>query len=280
MINSMKDFQSELQEQIAYDLQCQHGNEFEYAWLCHQDKIYFSRFPKQGSGPSSSVVKLVQFLFDEFVDQSFFILRNRIFSTAALTAMCDGMVQLAAKRATGGIEPKNRGQKVPFHFVEIGNSQNHYLKTKHSPELNWKAPDLVEDAIEAYFHLQSLIATIPRGEILHDFNRPIAALICSAEGKLLSWGINNNSKNKTLHAEIWAVQKYFETTGKKLPSGSKIYTSLKPCRMCAGMLVHMAEDPNHLQTTFYQDDPGPLAKNTELEKRRQLLHYLLQDASQ
>lgn len=276
----MKDFQTELQEQIAFDLQRQFGSDFEYAWVTHQGKLYFSRFPRALSGPSSAVVKLVQFLFDDFVDQSFFILRNRIFSTASLSGMCEGVVQLAAKRATGMIVPVNHGQVYEASFVEIGNCDNHYLKTKHNIEISWKAPVSVEDPIEAYHHLQGLIAKIPRGDVLHDFNRQIAALICSKDGQLLSWAVNNNSKNKTLHAEVWAVQKYFDTHQCKLPEGSIIYSSLKPCRMCSAMLLHMAEKPEQVKAIYFQDDPGPLARNTELEKRKQLQHYRLHDAGQ
>lgn len=280
MIGDMKDFQIDHQEQLARKLSRLYGNDFQYAWLKHKEKIYFSRFPRDRGGPSSAVVKLIQFLFDDFVDQSFFILRNRIFTTASLTTMCEGMVQLAAKRATGDINAKDHNQEIQGELFEIGDPNEHYLRTKHWAQIPWTAPQKIEDAIEAYFHLQNLISAIPRGEVLYQFNRPIAALICSQDGELLSWAVNNNSKNKTLHAEVLAVQKYFEAYGRKLPAGAKIYTSLKPCRMCAGMLVHQTENPEALKVIYFQDDPGPMARNTELEKNHQLLHYMLQDASQ
>jgi len=267
--------QEKLAEQVAFDLHRQFGPESQYAWVIHQNRIYFSRCPLKIEGPTSATTKLIQFLFDEFVDQSFFILRNRIYTTEHLTAKSEGMVQLAAKRATGEIQARDHLLEIPKDILEIGPKDIHFLKSKHVMEPKWRAPDWIHDAIEAQYYLQDLITQIPRGEVLHDFNRPIAVLICAPSGKLLSWAINNNSKNKTLHAEISAVLKYFETYGRKLPGHSKIYVSMKPCRMCAGMIVEMAEDPDSIEVVFFQDDPGPLAQNTELEKRKLLQHYQL-----
>lgn len=270
--------QIDLQEQIAFELKAAYGPEHDYAWVTHQEKVYFAKYPRGLEGPCSAVVKLIQHLFDDFVDQSFFILRNRIFCTGRLTLMCEGMVQLAAKRATGGVLPKDNSQPTQMPKIEVGAPEEHVLKTKHAVQVPWKPPYLIGDAIEAHYYLQDLISKIPRGEVLHDYNRPIAAFICSAEGKVLSWAVNNNSKNKTLHAEIAAIQKFHQVFKSKLPAGSVIYTSLKPCRMCAGMIVDMAEDPKDLKVIYFQDDPGPLAQNTELEKRKLLKHYLLHDA--
>lgn len=267
--------QDKIQEQIAFDLQRRYGAGAHYAWVTHQEHLYFSRCPKDIPGPACATTKLIQFLFDEYVDQSFFILRNRIFTTEKLSAMSEGMVQLAAKRATGQIQARDHLLDSPKTVVEIGTKDLHFLKTKHEVEVKWKAPDLVHDAIEAQYYLQDLISKIPRGEVLHDFNRPIAVFICAPNGKLLTWAINNNSKNKTLHAEVSALMKYFETFGKKLPSHSKIYASMKPCRMCAGMIVDMSDDPDSIEVIYFQDDPGPLAQNTELEKRKRLQHYQL-----
>jgi tRNA(Arg) A34 adenosine deaminase TadA len=267
--------QEKIAEQVAFDLHRQFGPDFQYAWVVHQNRLYFARCPKDISGPTCATTKLIQFLFDEFVDQSFFILRNRIFTTEKLTSMSEGMVQLAAKRATGNIQPRDHVMEVPKEMLEMGSKDQHFFKSRFDHQISWKAPDWVHDAIEAQYYLQDLVSQIPRGEVLHDFNRPIAVLICSPNGKLLSWAVNNNSKNKTLHAEVASILKYFETFGQKLPKQAHIYVSMKPCRMCAGMMVEMAEDPDSIRVIYFQDDPGPLAQNTELEKRKLLQHYQL-----
>jgi tRNA(Arg) A34 adenosine deaminase TadA len=262
-------------EQVAFDLIRQFGPDYQYAWVIHQNKIYFSRCPKNLTGPACATTKLIQFLFDQYVDQSFFILRNRIYTTERLTPMSEGMVQLAAKRASGNIQARDHVVDIPTELIEIGSKDVHYLKTRHEADIQWKAPNWIHDAIEAQHYLQNLIAQIPRGDVLHDFNRPIAVFVVDPNGKLLSWAVNNNSKNKTLHAETAALLKYYETYGQKLPAGSTIYASMKPCRMCAGMIVEMCENPDLIKVIYFQDDPGPLAQNTELEKRKRLQHYQL-----
>ncbi len=265
------------EEQTAFRLKQGCGEDWDFAWLTHQDKTYFSRFPRTWEGPSSAVVKLIQYLFDEYVDQSFFILRNRIFSTRALTPMCEGMVQLAAKRATAPVIAVDHGLVPVAELLELGAENQHLVQTRHEISLPWTAPSKIRDPIEAEFYLRQLIEQIPRGDVLHDFNRPIAALVCGPEGQVLSWAVNNNAKNKTLHAEVVAVQRFYRNFRQKLPLETKIYSSMKPCRMCAGMIYEMSENPVKLQTVYFQDDPGPLAQNTILERQGLLKHYLLQD---
>jgi tRNA(Arg) A34 adenosine deaminase TadA len=267
--------QEKMAEQIAFDLQRQFGQEYQYAWVAYQSKLYFSRCPRHLAGPVCATTKLIQFLFDDYIDHSFFILRNRIFTTEKLSPMSNGMVQLAAKRVTGDIQTIDHLLEVPQQQIELGSKDQHFLKSKHLQEISWRAPIQIHDGIEAQYYLQDLISKIPRGEVLHDFNRPIAVLICDPNGRLVSWAVNNSSKNKTLHAEILALLKYFETFGGKLPAHSKIYVSMKPCRMCAGMIIEMVEDPDKVEVIYFQDDPGPLARNTELEKRKRLQHYQL-----
>ncbi len=274
-------------EQTAFDLRLRldpgQTQSQELAWLTHkvgtEETTYFSRYPKDLVGPSSAVVKLIQFLFDQFSEQSFFILRNRIYSTASLTPMCEGMVQLAAKRAAGSVQAKNHSLNVRHHWIEIGDPGEHFLKSQHMESIVWKAPQYIFDALEGHYFLDALLSKVRQSETLPDSNRPIAALVCDRNGKLLSWAVNNNSKNKTLHAEILALQQYFEINRTKLPAGTKIYVSLKPCRMCAAMIAQMCEDADLLEVIYFKDDPGPLAQHTVLDKAKVLKHYLLQDES-
>ncbi|MGZ3771208.1 MAG: Bd3614 family nucleic acid deaminase, partial [Bdellovibrio sp.] len=71
---------------------------YHVAFVEHNNTIYYSFYPRNCEAPSSAIVKLLQGVFDKFLDQSFFILRNRIYTTAALSEMCRGMVKVVAKR--------------------------------------------------------------------------------------------------------------------------------------------------------------------------------------
>jgi tRNA(Arg) A34 adenosine deaminase TadA len=111
---------------------------------------------------------------------------------------------------------------------------------------------------------KTLANRIPSDSPLHSQNRAVAAIITDSERNLLSWATNTNAKNRTLHAEVNALQRHYAETGLPLPEGSRIYTSLKPCKMCAAMIWHCAADPASIRVFYGEDDPGPNAKLTVL----------------
>ena len=263
----MEKSHAQRQEQIAQVLLGKSGG-CAFAWVEHENMIYWARVPFGYSGPVTATTKLIQFLFDDKVDHSFFILRNRIFSTDILTPLSLGMVKLAAKRATGQVTPKDHHLSLNAQFVELGGPEQHLISSRHSQLVDWTLPVQIQSLAQAHKLLQELIREIPRGPILHDYNREIAAILCDASGCILSWGVNSNAKNKTLHAEVMMIQDYYQRFQKPLPEGSRLYLSLKPCLMCAAMISYLA--PKSCDVFYFADDPGPLAKNTELEKRHLL----------
>lgn len=260
-------------EQIAFKLQ---KPDFDLAWVESQGKIFYSLYPKTKPAPSSAIVKLLQGLFDEYVDHSFFILRKRLFTTATATEMCKGMIKVVAKRVNENIEAKDHGLIISEEPVEIGVSKDLLIATKflNNENLNptfevgqWlekNHPVDREDYMESVLNMSALV---PRGEILHDYDRDIAAILVDAEGKLLSYGVNSNSKNKTLHAEVNLIQRYFKETGRKIPVGAVLYSTHKPCKMCAGMIYHWSENPDGLQVYYNIEEQGGLSKTTILDEK-------------
>lgn len=60
------------------------------------------------------------------------------------------------------------------------------------------------------------------------------------EGKIIAWGLNSLAQNKTYHAETVMLGAYLAKNNvSTMPSGCHIYTSLQPCRMCAGFIVRV-----------------------------------------
>lgn len=265
--HAMEKPEQTLQEQIAFSLSQKIEPGQAFAWVEHEDRIYYSRIPLDYKGPATAVTKLIQNLFDLKVDHSFFILRKRIFANYPLTSLCRGMIKIAAKRATGEITATDHQMDLNHAWEELGEGE--LLHSRHVDPVAWQAPTVVEGQESAKLALKSLIAQIPRGAILHDHNREIAVLICDEQGRLLEHATNSNYKNKTMHAEVTAIQNYFRRTGQSLPENTRIYVSLKPCVMCSAMISKLA--PDSCQVIYFQDDPGPMAKNTELEQRG-LLH--------
>lgn len=249
------------------------SSEEEVAFVEHKGVLYYARYSKSDTGPSSAVVKLLQGLFEQFIDHSFFILRNRIFTTAHLTEMDKGMIKVVAKRATGDIsriqdENLSMPQAIEIARANLRTEQEH-LNESNKIELTQIMPLLPQTGALPTEYLQAaqdLAQKVPRGEILHDYDRGIAAFMIAPNGHLLAYGVNSNSKNKTLHAEVNMVQRFFRETGQKIPTGTQIYSTHKPCKMCAGMIYDWAEEPSSLKVFYGVEETGRLSTATVLDQ--------------
>jgi tRNA(Arg) A34 adenosine deaminase TadA len=81
----------------------------------------------------------------------------------------------------------------------------------------------------------------------------IGAIMVDANNKIIGWGLNLKSKNKTFHAETLMIQHYLrENNTDRLPDDVKIYTSLECCHMCAGYIADMSHGA---RVIFAQKDP-------------------------
>lgn len=259
-------------EQIAFLLQ---RPGWDVAFVEHQGCVYHSGLPSGFLGPSSAVVKLLQGLFDKFVDHSFFILRQRIYTTGPLTEMCQGMVKVVAKRITGCVVPVDHDLALDLSFQEVGLTDQPIVSSRYLSSENL----LSLQAIKQYLPMPAtpgaqgfltaalrLAEQVPRGEILHDYDRAIAALLIGSEGELLAYGLNSNSKNKTLHAEVNLLQRLFLETHHGIPEGAVLYSTHKPCKMCAGMIYHSSTNRATLQVYYAIEEQGGLSRNTILDR--------------
>jgi tRNA(Arg) A34 adenosine deaminase TadA len=181
--------------------------------------------------------------------------------------MCHGMVRVVAKRATGNLCAVDHQLGLPGKFVEI--------PSQALPGLNESAPynllligasapdtEIKNTFIQSVIELRNKSHRTPGPR--HQSDRPVAAILVSEAHQILAWAVNTSSKNKTLHAEVNLIRHFQKNVGGKLPRGSKIYTTLKPCKMCAGLIWTAAEDIRSMSIYFLEDDLGPYAKATVL----------------
>lgn len=85
----------------------------------------------------------------------------------------------------------------------------------------------------------------------------VLALIVSKDGEIISWG-RKDPDQSTLHGEVIAIERY----GKRLPKDCRIYSTLKPCKMCSALVWHMSG--GDCKVFHGQHDPGQAAHNTAL----------------
>lgn len=255
-----------------------------WAFVQNKNKIYYAHCELTEGKPFTPVTKLLQNFFDNYLDQSFFTLRNRIFCNYKPTALCTGMTKVVAKRISPLLEYSNlplqnvantffnqNPSQEPLEFIKIeGPHSGPFLRDEQLALLPPNIEELLNQPVNSVKHilklLEALSSSIPRGEILHDYHRPISALIVDPQNKILSYGIHSGAQNKTLHAEVNAIQKLFNNNQSRIPKGSTIYVSHKPCKMCAAMIWRMAEDIQTCRIFFKEIELGGLSKTTILDE--------------
>lgn len=227
------------------------------AWLDDGDRRFIAR--TDGHLPAeSAITRLIQGIYERDPAQARRILRHRIRATVEEpTEMCWGMVRVAAKRLDRGVREEEHPLAPGQELIEVGCSGP-------GPGTFGDGTEFSAEAVDPMSIAKELATRVSLHELRHQSDRKIAALLLSEEGRILAWAINSSARNKTLHAEVSLVQSYCRRTGELLPAGSRIYTTLKSCKMCAGMIWSAAREPLSLRVYFDQDDPGPKARATVL----------------
>jgi tRNA(Arg) A34 adenosine deaminase TadA len=276
-----------LAERIAGALAGPAGGDL--AFLEDRGRVFFARALEPGPFPPSPVFRLVHGIYEVEPERARWIVRRRIFSTAPPGPLCSGTVKVAARRLSAPIAPaagfSNGSSKFELAFenhacaprihadlalVDVGGaSLGRDLLDARPPAtlaalLGDARPRGPADFMRAAL---ALADAIPAGASRYRSDRRVAALLVSADGELLAAAVNTNARNRTLHAEVNLVAAHARRARAPIPPGARIYTTLKPCRMCAGLIWCAAADVASLRVFYAQDDPGPGARETVLDPR-------------
>jgi tRNA(Arg) A34 adenosine deaminase TadA len=235
----------------------------DFAILRDGDTVYRASSPLKCVSIESAPVVLIQGIYDLKPEQARRIVRHRIFTTGGPSPSLSGIVKVAAKRITPSLTEQDEvfqirsGEKL----VEIHARDIH---RPPPPDLSGLLQNSSEWSNSQWMSLAKTLAhQIHRQEARYASDRPIAALLVSAENTLLGAAVNTNAKNRTLHAEMNLIA---SLSSRRIPPGSRLFTTLKPCRMCAGMICDSSSELRALQVIFSEDDPGPHARNTALDQ--------------
>lgn len=87
----------------------------------------------------------------------------------------------------------------------------------------------------------------------------VVALVVDKTGNIVSWGMKNPDVS-CWHGETSALM----ALGGVAPSGGCVFSTLKPCKMCAGLIVDSGT--SQVKAYYGQDDPGDDADNTALDR--------------
>lgn len=245
-----------------------HRPGFDLAFVLSDQKIYYARFPQGQMAPSSAVVKLLQNIFEMKQDLSFFVLRNKIYTTAQPSERDRGMVKVLAKKVQFGVQACDFSWKGEgFKLIPVAADEEIVFSTLERK--CFKAEDdakfLSQDQIESELIVR--ILSQERGSVLHDYDRPIAAALVDSQSRPILWALNSNRKNKSLHAEINLLQTFYDLKKGKVPLGYSIFVTHKPCKMCAGMIVDFCEAGEKAAVHYLNEVTGSLSRWTALDVR-------------
>ncbi len=251
---------------VAYELR---RPGFELAFVRHREAVYYTRFPQNAKAPSSAVIKLLQNIFEIKMDLSFFILRNKIYTTSEFSYQDHGMVKVLAKKVHFGLQavhlPEANDVLHHFHFVSVAADEEIICSSRFRSELIPRDPSMIYGEEQIENELVKLTLSQARGSVLHDYDRPIAAVLVNPQGQPEWWCVNSSSKNKSLHAEVNLIQGVYESQKGKIPQGFSIYVTHKPCKMCAGMIFDACEDSAKIQLRYLNNVTGCRSRWTVLD---------------
>jgi len=262
----------ELAQSIGTELEkrlCSSRNDREsspFSFLYFENTVFYHQYSRSVYEPSSSILRLIQGIYEIAPQKARQILRSRIYSNENPTELCYGAVKVSAKRLTASLDFRTHVDSnlrpVPedLKWVEVDQKTERpfppFCETAHSETDFLKlAGDLAETIPQHW----------PQDAPRYLRDRQIAAILVSEKNEVLSCAINTNALNRTLHAELNLVQEHFYRTGKPIPRGSKIFVTLKPCKMCAGAIWVSSKDPFSTQVFYSEFDPGRNARWTVLD---------------
>ena len=83
---------------------------------------------------------------------------------------------------------------------------------------------------------------------------------------LKTGGANLAGENRSLHAEVNLVQRWWAREGRPIPADAQVFVTQQSCRMCAAILVTACAAPETLRVYYRDPDPGRFAQSTELQR--------------
>lgn len=224
----------------------------------------------------SAISRLIAGVNVTFGEEKYRYLRNRIYTTTSENLWDQQLVKLCAKRVTWScqkLDPLTEAAKI----LHIGMTMKASPASCKLAEINaTKATH--QSVIEILRNLINTELEKWHGQRRHNAPRPVAAIAVGDDDEILAANVNTNvellgidtppARLQFMHAEVNMVLSLAARGKKHLPKGVRIYTSLKPCRMCAALLMEFApplasrddEGPAPkpaMQIFSLADDPGP-----------------------
>lgn len=226
------------------------------AYVTFEDVTYFSKstpvYPERHDKcPHSATTQLIQGIWESYPKNALLILRQPIFTDEPPTPLVQGVVKIAAKRM------RAISSEEASIFLASQSTRQEIIFTPRfqPPEIDFQHLRTPQQIAK---HLATL--SLRNSPSLHKNDRAVGAVLVSKDNQILALAHNTNAKNRTLHAEVNLVQWWWQTHKRPLPAGSRLITSLEPCKMCVGMVTSCLEAPHDFRLEYLENDRGPAVR--------------------
>lgn len=205
------------------------------------------------------VTKLVYGINREFGVERFRYLRTPIETNYQLSNWERGVVKVCAKRhrefrdVTEAFTLSHRHLDVG-RVLEAGVEQHrcdNAIGTFENADEALRRVLTVEKDMRISFNSQKMFRR----------HRCVAVTIIDPNGKVLVTATNSNAQNQLLHAEVNAFAQLTRNNINELAPGSTIVTTLKPCIMCANLILEFTRNKKDVKVLAAQDDVGSFGRH-------------------
>ncbi len=221
---------------------------------------------------TSAVTRLIAGVNATFGEERYRYLRRRIFCDGEISTWDRNLVKVCAKRITqceNSTEDYAAQVTSATRVVDVGMD---LLADKDSerciPSLGTRITH--RDAMILIAEITSSEQDKFSGAKLHQAPRRVACLLLDREGEILGANVNTNAGSQLRHAEVNLLLSLAERGMSSIPTGATLFTSLKPCRMCAAAIVPHVQSSS-LRIIALNDDPGPHGRHQILASSLQVV---------
>jgi tRNA(Arg) A34 adenosine deaminase TadA len=231
-----------------------------YAWLVSEEAIYLAHVPAERSAITELIERVYHAESLHPVSRARTLLRERIHANYPATLSERETVKVAAKRIQSPTDKP------------IPGGANVVVLPEAPPAPDFAFEDLKIGAVLDREKIPEILERMKvhtlRNRDRWSSDRAVSAILVDASSRVQAWAWNTNATIRNRHAE-WNLCESFARAnrGGKIPKGSTLYVSLKPCRMCAARIWEAAENPAALAVVYLENDPGPHAQGTMLDAR-------------
>ena len=221
---------------------------------------------------TSGVTRLIAGVNATFGEERYRYLRRRIFCDGEISTWDRNLVKVCAKRITQCQDSRNNYEEhaaSATRVVDVGMD----LLADHDSERCTEALGSCISSRDAMM-LTAQLASAEHQKFsrakLHQAPRSVACLLVDSAGQILGANVNTNAGSQLRHAEINLLLSLAARGMPSIPTGATLFTSLKPCRMCAAAIApHVTSTA--LRIIALNDDPGPHGRHQMLASSLQLV---------